>query len=156
MEIAPPSGFSWVVPGILAAMAYPRDLRRDLEFLKEARIGVIVSLTETPLQEVLIAEFGFEYHHMPIPDFTAPSYDQLGAFVRIVRRAKAAGKATAIHCLAGRGRTGTLAAAYLVSEGRGSADALAEIRRLRPGSVETPEQEEAVHAFAFRWRNCRG
>jgi atypical dual specificity phosphatase len=156
MELVPPNGFSWVVPNALAAMAYPRDLRFDLEYLREENVGVIVSLTELPLNSVLLEEFGIEYHHMPIPDFAAPSYDLIRQFVGIVKNAHEGHTGTAIHCLAGRGRTGTLAACYLVSLGRSSTDALTEIRRLRPGSVETMEQEEAIHEFAFRRENCTG
>jgi atypical dual specificity phosphatase len=39
-------------------------------------------------------------------------------------------------------------AAYLVTRGLSAPDAVAEIRRLRPGSVETPEQEDRVAEFA--------
>ncbi|NWV54479.1 DUS23 phosphatase, partial [Daphoenositta chrysoptera] len=46
------------------------------------------------------------------------------------------------------GRTGTLLACYLCRARRLPAgDAIREIRRLRPGSVETPEQEQAVIRF---------
>lgn len=48
-------------------------------------------------------------------------------------------------------RTGTLIAAYLVkARGLTVEAAIAEIRRVRPGSVETPAQEAAVRAYAER------
>ncbi|NXC50647.1 DUS23 phosphatase, partial [Penelope pileata] len=48
----------------------------------------------------------------------------------------------------GHGRTGTLLACYLVRTRQLSgADAIREIRRLRPGSIETREQEQAVVEF---------
>ncbi|NXG26690.1 DUS23 phosphatase, partial [Grallaria varia] len=56
--------------------------------------------------------------------------------------------------LLGHGRTGTLLGCYLAKVGNLSgADAIREIRRLRPGSIETPEQEEAVLRFcqSLRW-----
>ncbi|NXU58706.1 DUS23 phosphatase, partial [Turnix velox] len=48
----------------------------------------------------------------------------------------------------GHGRTGTMLACYLAKEKKLSGhDAIREIRRLRPGSIETREQEEAVIRF---------
>jgi atypical dual specificity phosphatase len=58
----------------------------------------------------------------------------------------------AVHCTAGKGRTGTVLAAYLVTTGLSAHAAIDRVRHLRPGSVETPDQEEAVEEFARRWR----
>jgi atypical dual specificity phosphatase len=44
----------------------------------------------------------------------------------------------------GYGRTGTVLAAYLIAEGATARQALAEVRRVRPGAVETPQQEQAL------------
>lgn len=60
-------------------------------------------------------------------------------------------QAVAVHCALGFGRTGTMLACYLVKErGLAAGDAIAEIRRLRPGSIETYEQEKAVFQFYQR------
>ncbi|NXG55965.1 DUS23 phosphatase, partial [Hemiprocne comata] len=51
----------------------------------------------------------------------------------------------------GHGRTGTMLACYLVKAEKMSAgDAIREIRQLRPGSIETREQEDAVIQFCQR------
>ncbi|CAI8006697.1 Dual specificity protein phosphatase 23, partial [Geodia barretti] len=55
-----------------------------------------------------------------------------------------------VSCYVGIGRTGTVLACYLVKRGADPADAINEVRRLRPGSVQTPEQEAAVHEYAQR------
>ncbi|NXS13747.1 DUS23 phosphatase, partial [Neodrepanis coruscans] len=48
----------------------------------------------------------------------------------------------------GHGRTGTLLACYLCKVlDLDGGDAIREIRRLRPGSIETLEQEQAVIQF---------
>ncbi|NXT20028.1 DUS23 phosphatase, partial [Syrrhaptes paradoxus] len=50
--------------------------------------------------------------------------------------------------LLGHGRTGTMLACYLAKARKMSGDdAIREIRRLRPGSIETREQEQAVIRF---------
>ncbi|NXE30961.1 DUS23 phosphatase, partial [Ardeotis kori] len=50
--------------------------------------------------------------------------------------------------LLGHGRTGTMLACYLAKAREMSGgDAIREIRRLRPGSIETQEQEQAVMRF---------
>ncbi|XP_023804562.1 dual specificity protein phosphatase 23, partial [Cyanistes caeruleus] len=57
-------------------------------------------------------------------------------------------QAVAVHCMLGHGRTGTLLACYLCKEQHlAGGDAIREIRRLRPGSIETAEQERAVIRF---------
>lgn len=150
MSLPLPHNFSWVVPGTLAAMAWPRNLRKTLEFLTDAGVGVIVTLTEGSLNTALIEEFGFEYHHLPVRDYTAPRPEQIEEFVGIVSRARGCGTSALVHCLVGLGRSGTMAACYLVSLGRSADEALAEIRSLRPGSVETSSQKRAVHAFERR------
>lgn len=54
-----------------------------------------------------------------------------------------------MHCRAGLGRTGTVAARLLVEHGARPADAIALVRTVRPGSIETVEQESYV--LRGRW-----
>lgn len=146
---------TWIVPDVLAAMSRPDTLRSTLKSLQDAGVGAIVTLTESSLQRALVEQFGIDYHHMPLRDFAAPSHELIQQFIGIVKNTRKTGKSTVVHCLAGRGRSGTMAACYLVSLGRSSRKAIEEVRRLRPGSIETVEQEEAVHEYAFRMRHCK-
>ena len=147
---------TWIVPDVLAAMGRPYDLRKAVELFKDIGIGVVVSLTETALNTDILAEFDIEYHHIPVDDFRAPDAAQVDRFVSIVAAAREAGRKTLVHCFAGRGRSGVMAACYLVSLGRTPEEALAEVRSLRPGAVETEEQEDAVHDYAKRLQRKRG
>lgn len=54
-------------------------------------------------------------------------------------------QAVGVHCRMGWGRTGVMAACYLVRfHGKTPERAIVEIRRHRPHSIETYEQERAV------------
>jgi len=146
-----PEGFSWVTPGLLAATARPHDVHAALEYFREEGITAIVSLTERPFAPAsYLDEFGFDYHHIPVADFGAPRMEQIEEFVAVVQRAKQEGGKVVVHCLAGRGRTGTMLACYFVSTGLSPEEALATVRALRPGSVETELQEDAVREYARR------
>ncbi len=139
--------FSWLIEGEIAGMAKPASSVYDFEFLKDEGFEAIVSLTEFPLSEILIEEFGFSVKHIPVRDFEAPTLEQIEDFVAFAENARSEGKKLVVHCDAGIGRTGTVLACYLVSKGYNAADAIEEVRSKRPGSLETIEQEEVVLKF---------
>ena len=151
--VGKPRSFSWVIEGRIAAMGRPASVRRDLEYLYDQGIRVIIGLTTRPLQECFLDEFGFHYHHIPMADFSPPTPEQIDEFVGSVEAARASGQRVAVHCLAGLGRTGTMIACYLVHQGHTAREAIEEIRRLRPGSVETVTQEAAIGEYERRHRS---
>src|SRR5207237_122527 len=97
-------------------------------------------------------EAGLLLFHEPLEDMEAPSQEQLERCVSAIARANDKKLGVAVHCEAGLGRTGTVLAAFFVIKGMSAANAVARIRRLRPGSIETDEQLEAVELFARRQR----
>ncbi len=84
----------------------------------------------------------------PIPDFNAPSKVQINRLVDFITRSLAANKPAGVSCGAGVGRTGTILACYLVSQGYEASAAIDEVRTKRLGSIETKDQEDAVKAYA--------
>ena len=110
----------------------------------------IVSLTELPLHKTFIEEFGFEYKHIPVVDLTSPTQGQIDEFVAFINSLTSSKKKTVVHCDAGIGRTGTMLACYLVSKGYSAQKAVTEVRRKRPGSVETLEQEDTIIKYEER------
>jgi len=141
--------FTWIVPERLLACRYPMD-RYALERLKGFGIGGLVNLTETRHDEAILAELEITETHLPVPDLTPPSPDDIRTAIEVINFAHAAGLPVAVHCAAGLGRTGTVMAAWLVTQGFDADAAIARIRELRPGSIETDEQEDAVRDFARR------
>jgi atypical dual specificity phosphatase len=147
-----PVNFGWVWPGRLAGMGRPRP--HDVEILAEAGIRGVLTLTEEgPLPEFGAA--GLVVRHEPIRDFAAPDVETLTRCVEFVETMLRDGTPVVVHCFAGYGRTGTVLAAVLAASGVPPENAVREIRAMRPGSIETPEQEAAVIAFAASRRTRR-
>ena len=142
--------FSWVIENQLAGMPRPGTdaaVEDDIAFLERQGIGLLVSLTEDVPGASALADRGIESLHIPVHDLQPPTQQQILRFVESVSSTIAAGGRVGVHCTAGMGRTGTMLAAYLVSQGGTAEAAIARIRDLRPGSIETTEQEEAIQAY---------
>ena len=146
-----PPGFTWVDKPRLAALALPESAD-DLAWLRKNGVEVLVSLSEEPPPRRWVNDAGLMLVHVPVPDMTAPTLRQLDLIVDAVDRAVKSGMGAAVHCTAGKGRTGTALAAYFVTKGLSPAAAIEKVRDLRPGSIETPDQEHAVEEFADRRR----
>lgn len=138
------SPFTWIVEGQVAAMPmpWPEEVRR----LPEAGIGGVLSLTERVPDGLPHPEL--EHLHLPVRDFHAPTREQLERASEFIDSVLAQGKGVAVHCTAGLGRTGTVVAGWMIHRGSGVREAIAAVRRRRPGSVETRAQEQALVEFA--------
>ena len=126
--------------------AGPRCEARILEWVRDG-VEVVISLREFELLEAAYRGLGLEFHHIPVMDFDVPSRDDVRAFLQAVEAS--AGRKVLAHCIAGRGRSGTMAALYLRSRGMDGAAAVRHVRQRRPGAIETPEQEDFVLEFNF-------
>lgn len=94
------------------------------------------------------AAHGIEVIRFPIQEGSVPA--DAAAFQRLfddLRDRLARGLSVAIACRAGLGRTGTVAACLCIGAGLDAEAAIARVRRTRPGSLETPAQEEFVRRF---------
>ena len=144
-----PPNFSWINKPFLAAMAQPEDAA-ELVWLREQGIELIVSLSEEPLRRDWINEAGLMRIHVPVVDMTAPTQEQLDQCLSSIKRANERNMGVVVHCSAGLGRTGTVLACYFVQQGMSAKNAVARVRRMRPGSVETEDQADAVVQYAKR------
>jgi atypical dual specificity phosphatase len=145
--MAAPEGFSWIDKPLLAALARPSS-PEELAWLRSQGIEVLLSLTEDRPRRDWVEQANLLLFHEPLEDMEAPTQDQLDRSVSAIARAIDSNMGVAVHCGAGLGRTGTVLAAYLVAKGQSAANAIAKIRRLRPGSIETEDQVAAIELYA--------
>ena len=143
-EPTQPRNFNWLEPSKVAGCARP-ETEAELKALKAQGIKAIVSLTGTPLNPEVIEQLGFEYLHSHISG--PPTMNQFNEIIRFIEEKNSQSKPVLVHCAEGKGRTGTVLAAYLVYHGLGAEEAIRVVRERRPGSIESLEQEDAVREF---------
>lgn len=85
----------------------------------------------------------------PVPDLHAPEIDVARAIVHELRERVEAGEVLLVHCGAGIGRAGTMAAALLMAMGAGLDDAVATVAAHRPmAGPEAGAQRDLLVALA--------
>jgi atypical dual specificity phosphatase len=136
-----PTSFRWVEIGKLAASGYPAS-RAQILWLKSKGVKRILTLTEEPLPGAWLAGTGVKATHVPMEDHAPPAVSALEEAVREISDAQAAGDALLVHCLAGRGRTMTVIAAYeMKTKGLDVNQAIAYVRRLRGDAIEKGQEK---------------
>lgn len=136
---------------------WARDLELDVAAIRDWGATAVVTLLERAeltwlqveaLPEAMVAA-GLEWHHLPVRDVSVPT----AAFERRWRYAGArlrqrlrAGERVLVHCRGGLGRAGIVAARLRVECGETPAAAIEQVRAVRPGAIETAEQEAWVLA----------
>ena len=132
-----------------------RNLEQDLDVLAQHKIDALVTLLpEHEMQHYHVSDLphavarrGWRWWHWPVTDMAVAEQSVLAEIqhaVPLLRQTWQNGGAIALHCAAGLGRTGTLAAQLLVLQGVSPEQAMLMVRKTRPGAIETPAQEQAV------------
>ena len=135
--------------------SWSRDLDIDLRAIVDWGASTLVTLIETHEFQYLrvpnlgssAQALGLAWYHLPIRDVSVPDssfeavWESVGAELR---ERLQRGEGLVVHCRGGLGRAGTVAARLLVEFGELPARALEQVRAVRPGAVETWEQERYV------------
>jgi len=94
------------------------------------------------------SKFNVDTLWIPTRDFTAPQLLQIYLTVKWIKKHVDKGQKVLIHCVGGKGRSGTIAVAYTIYTKHVSfIDALKHVRAVRRGAVETWEQGKRLKTF---------
>ena len=154
-----PRFFRWLIPHHFAIMSTPR-CEEDISALASPALGIrhVLTLTEeTPLPENWFRGKAITNTYLPVPNYRPPTIEQMDLIINLV--SDSTKLPILVHCGGGKGRAGTVAACFLVAFGfqkpqfhlsqptMTASEAISVLRSLRPGSIETSQQEE----FVSKW-----
>jgi ADP-ribosylglycohydrolase/protein-tyrosine phosphatase len=146
--------------------AWERDLDLDMDAIKAWGTSAVLSLIEDHEFEMLgvpelgqaVKARGIDWFHFPVRDLDTPADDTMERWATISAQLHGAlerGGRIVVHCRGGLGRAGTIAALMLTERGWSAPQAISDVRGVRPGALETAEQERWVTRRA-RHHGLRG
>lgn len=153
MVAAPGSALQWR-RGPAADAGAEGDLRRIRGWGAEALVSLVESheldALGVPDLGARAAALGLWWRHLPIRDVSVPDRRFEERWARDALRLRGilgGGGRVVLHCWAGMGRTGTVAARLLVEFGVPPEAAIERVRTARPGTIQTYEQEAYVRGL---------
>jgi atypical dual specificity phosphatase len=149
-----PTNFSWVLDGKLAGSGLPMTYSQFFWLIKHG-IKTIITVREVPLPSNWFTDSinnidrdNVNYLHLRVEDFGSPSIEEIDSTVEYIQHQIDNKKPVMVHCAAGKGRTGTILAAYLLkNENLTAEQAIKKIRNLRPGSIQSNIQEMTISIY---------
>ena len=153
-----PTNFNWIIERKLAGSGVPMSKKEAKWLINTQGIRTIVTIKEKPLsQEWLSYNNGtnthgsntkIDYLHISVHDYGAPSLEELDYVVNYISRQIDLTKPVMVHCSGGKGRTGTILAAYLIKKSGMTADkAINRLSRIRGESVQSKDQEKILFTY---------
>ncbi|GAB4267205.1 MAG: protein-tyrosine phosphatase family protein [Candidatus Rifleibacteriota bacterium] len=163
----------WLIDRKILAGPYPYNPGADkplafLHYLISLGINSFVDLTEedelTHYTKYLsdISANHVDYKRFPVEDYSVPSFATMNEIIAYLNKELAANKLVYLHCFGGIGRTGTVAACFLLA---GNLAGLPEealkllsekfansVNSKWTSSPETDEQKKFVFNWYERWK----
>ncbi|KAK9504203.1 hypothetical protein O3M35_010588 [Rhynocoris fuscipes] len=146
-NILAPWNFKWIIKKELAIMGYPKS-EANVKYIVKEGITHLVSLS--PEKQPSFEYFPNHIRWTPIDvlEFEPPSLEQIKSFIHVCKTALHNGEAVGVHCRLGRGRSGVMAACFLVHfYDQRPEYAVTNVRCRQPGAIETFSQERAVYKY---------
>ena len=97
-----------------------------------------------------IYSHNLKWIHIPIVDLKAPDHkfmDKWQTTKVLLKNDLIDGKNIILHCMGGKGRSGTIAAFLLIEFGENHKQAIDIVREKRKGAIETKEQEDFILSY---------
>ena len=150
-------------PGRLESVLHggfqPRNLQKDLAVVADWSPSAVISLIESHEFDLLgvsdlpqrFQSLHTAWHHCPITDLGAPGGPFETRFADLEKWLLAdlsRGGRLLVHCAAGLGRAGTIAARLLIHSGELPSQAIARVRAARPGAIESVRQERYLASLS--------
>ncbi len=144
---------------------WDRDLDLDLDAISAFGASALVTLVEAHEMEMLgVPQIGektmlrhMDWFHLPIRDVSVPGreFEQAWQVHGPGLRARLRdGFSVVLHCKGGLGRAGTIAARLLVELGLEPSESIRQVRKARPGAIETAGQARYVAAQSLVEEAC--
>ena len=163
---ARPTNFSWVIKDQLAGSGLPLTFKQ-FQWIRNKGIETIITLREIPLPAKWFdnsqianekkdradnksSQIGkMNYLHLYVEDYKVPPIQKIDSTVKFIENEIKLNRSVMVHCAAGKGRTGTILAAYLLKKENLTAEqAIKKIREIRPGSIQTRIQEDSIYEYS--------
>eukprot|EP00116_Pleurobrachia_bachei_P013230 sb/3473492/ len=112
--------YNYIDSTVMLGALPPYFLKEKL--VEEEKVGAVISLNmpyerqwlTTPTEEW--ESVGVEHYKIDIPDFiSTPSVEQMWQGIELIKKKEELGCTTYVHCKAGRSRSATMVAAYVMN-----------------------------------------
>jgi atypical dual specificity phosphatase len=159
--------FSWVIPCKLAGMSIPKH-ENQIQAFEFMNIGLVVSvLEEERLPQKIFDGTNVKNIHYDVVNYRPPEMSDLLKIISEMENTIKEDKGVVVHCGGGKGRAGTILACYMLKNGldgdlkdasegaqMSGVEVIQKLRELRPGSIETVEQENFIKEYCnYLWKN---
>tara|TARA_B110000261_G_C13029075_1_gene335472 strand:+ start:365 stop:883 length:519 start_codon:yes stop_codon:yes gene_type:complete len=135
-----------------------KNLLNDIETIKELKIDTLFTLIDdTELNDLggkglsqLLKINHIKWLQLPITNFSIPEKKQKEVLINIIEELiddLINNRNILIHCMAGLGRSGMIAATILKKIGINAQLSISTIRSARPGAIETTSQVDYIVNF---------